>query len=180
MGVEAMVQDSASVKITHGLSVLDIEKHALKTILRNLGPIDRMAVVTFANTATTVFELTPMSEQGKRVNELRFETPFDTTLGEKKRGSTGVLSNFFGGGFSRLSASSWISNISSRDRKRGSRLSIGSTESSVCDSTVSRSSAEDVAVSSARFSPFAPMSKKKSDNNDWKLCDWQKSKNSPS
>lgn len=48
-----------------GLSLLDIVKHALKTIVNTLQPSDRLALVSYSNTATVVFGLTPLNEAGK-------------------------------------------------------------------------------------------------------------------
>lgn len=47
------------------LSRLDLVKHAMTTIIHTLGPLDRLAVVSFSNTASVVFDLLPMTEQGK-------------------------------------------------------------------------------------------------------------------
>lgn len=69
MGVEAMIQDSPGITVTHGLSVLDVVKHALRTIVHNLGEHDRLSVVAFADNAKVAFNLTPMGEDGKRVAE---------------------------------------------------------------------------------------------------------------
>lgn len=73
MGTDAMIQDSPGVAVTHGLSVLDVVKHALRTIMHNLGDSDRLAVVAFANNAKVVFGLTPMSDEGKRISERHLE-----------------------------------------------------------------------------------------------------------
>lgn len=63
MAVQAEIQNDANEKF--GLSQLDLVKHALKTIIHSLQPQDRLAVVSFANNATTLFQLTKMDEGGK-------------------------------------------------------------------------------------------------------------------
>lgn len=78
MGCEAMIQDSPGVNVSHGLSVLDIVKHALRTVVHILGPNDRLAVVAFANSAHTIFNLTPMGEAGKRVAEQHIANNLNT------------------------------------------------------------------------------------------------------
>lgn len=63
MAVQAEIQNDANEKF--GLSQLDLVKHALKTIIHSLQAQDRLAVVSFANNATILFELTKMDEDGK-------------------------------------------------------------------------------------------------------------------
>jgi Mg-chelatase subunit ChlD len=47
------------------LSLLDIVKHALKTIINTLKPNDRFALVSYSDVATVVLNLTPLSAAGK-------------------------------------------------------------------------------------------------------------------
>lgn len=61
MGNEAKTQSVES----SGLSLLDIVKHGVKTIIQTLGPHDRLAVVSFSNYATVVFDLMLMDIRGK-------------------------------------------------------------------------------------------------------------------
>ena len=63
MAVQAEIQNDTNEKF--GLSQLDLVKHALKTIIHSLQPQDRLAVVSFANNATVLFQLTKMDEDGK-------------------------------------------------------------------------------------------------------------------
>lgn len=63
MAVQAEIQNDTNEKF--GLSQLDLVKHALKTIIHSLQPQDRLAVVSFANNATILFQLTKMDEDGK-------------------------------------------------------------------------------------------------------------------
>jgi hypothetical protein len=63
MAVQAEIQNDANEKF--GLSQLDLVKHALKTIIHSLLPQDRLALVSFANSARVLFQLTEMTEDGK-------------------------------------------------------------------------------------------------------------------
>ncbi|KAG8859723.1 hypothetical protein FRB96_004297 [Tulasnella sp. 330] len=49
-----------------GLSVLDIVKHAAKTIITSMQDTDRVAIVTFTSGAKTVLGLTPTDSDGKK------------------------------------------------------------------------------------------------------------------
>lgn len=48
---------------SHGLSLLDIVRHAVSTIIETLGPDDRLSVVSYSNTAKVVLPLTKMDEK---------------------------------------------------------------------------------------------------------------------
>ena len=48
-----------------GLSLLDIVKHAVKTVIATLGDKDRLALVSYANSAKVVFDLMTMDAIGK-------------------------------------------------------------------------------------------------------------------
>ena len=48
-----------------GLSLLDVVKHALKTVISTLQPTDRFALVSYSDVATVVFTLTPLNAPGK-------------------------------------------------------------------------------------------------------------------
>jgi hypothetical protein len=63
MAVQAEIQNDTNEKF--GLSQLDLVKHALKTIIHSLQPQDRLSLVSFANSATVLFQLTKMDEDGK-------------------------------------------------------------------------------------------------------------------
>ena len=63
MAVQAEIQNDANEKF--GLSQLDLVKHAIKTIVHSLQPQDRLALVSFANNATVLFQLTKMDNDGK-------------------------------------------------------------------------------------------------------------------
>lgn len=69
MGTEAMLKGEDGSEVGHGLSVLDIVKHALKTIIHNLGDTDRLALVAYSNDAKIIFNLTEMTHNGRIVTE---------------------------------------------------------------------------------------------------------------
>jgi len=73
MSAEAMVQTESGSSTGHGLSVLDIVKHSMKTIIRNLQGTDRLAVVAYSSDARTIFGLTAMDEGGRRTTETKLE-----------------------------------------------------------------------------------------------------------
>lgn len=58
---------------SHGLSVLDIVKHALRTIIANLDDFDRLACVSYSNSAKEIFPLTTMTDNGRRLTESKLD-----------------------------------------------------------------------------------------------------------
>ena len=72
-GTGATVQNGKGVQEQTGLSVLDVTKHAVKTMLQVLGPDDRLSLVKYSDEATVVFELTMMDEGGKTSAVLALE-----------------------------------------------------------------------------------------------------------
>jgi Mg-chelatase subunit ChlD len=48
-----------------GLTVLDLVKHAVKTVIKSLSAQDRLAIVSFSNSAELVLGLTPMTDYGQ-------------------------------------------------------------------------------------------------------------------
>lgn len=68
-----------------GLSLLDITKHALKTIITSLNDTDRLSLVSYSNAAKIVCGLTFMTATGKaralsQVDTLRAGKPITDTL----------------------------------------------------------------------------------------------------
>lgn len=72
MSSEARIPGSSDQEST-GLSVLDLVKHACRTILSTLDERDRLAIITFSNSATEIQKLTVMSEENKKITEENIE-----------------------------------------------------------------------------------------------------------
>lgn len=60
MSTEAKTQNSKGDVEGHGLSILDIVKHAVKTIVNILDSRDRLSLVVFSTEARTIFNLISM------------------------------------------------------------------------------------------------------------------------
>lgn len=65
----------------YGLSVLDLVKHAARTILETMDDGDRLGIVTFASKAKVVQKLTPMNKKNKALAEKNINgmRPIDAT-----------------------------------------------------------------------------------------------------
>jgi len=68
MGEYATSQDpeDKTKTITHTISVLDLVKFGVKTIIRTLTEQDRLSIVAFNSEATTAFRLSKMGKHGKK------------------------------------------------------------------------------------------------------------------
>jgi len=64
MGAEATIQNENGETETFGLSVLDVTKHALKTIVKSLTPNDEFSLVSFCSTVEVELEPRLMTEAG--------------------------------------------------------------------------------------------------------------------
>jgi hypothetical protein len=73
MGTEAMVQTESGGQTGHGLSVLDIVKHSMKTIIRTLQDNDRLALVSYSTEAKVVFGVTRMDAAGRATSEAKLD-----------------------------------------------------------------------------------------------------------
>jgi len=73
MGSEAKILGASGTAESHGLSLLDIAKHGLRTIIKTCSSADRLTIVTFESTATTVLPLTVMDEAGQLKAEEQLE-----------------------------------------------------------------------------------------------------------
>lgn len=73
MGSEATLKTGAGVE-AHGLSLLDIVKHAVKTIVTALHPNDRLALVSYSSQAKVVMPLTAMDNASKELMLKRLDT----------------------------------------------------------------------------------------------------------
>ncbi len=56
MDAEAKFKNLAGDWESHGLSLLDIVKHAVKTVVHAMGPQDRISVVVFSNQGNLVLQ----------------------------------------------------------------------------------------------------------------------------
>jgi len=74
MTMEAVVQGADGKSESNGLSMLDIAKHAVRTIIRSLGAQDRLAIVSFCKKAAVECDLEFMDEGGRGRAEERLES----------------------------------------------------------------------------------------------------------
>jgi len=65
MRTEVTIQSEGGATESNGLTMLDIARHGVRTILKTLGPTDRLSVVWFNHAAGTLFPLTAMTEEGQ-------------------------------------------------------------------------------------------------------------------
>ena len=65
MGADVSIKTSTGIGEDHGLSVLDVVKHAVLTVASTLNSCDRMGIVTFDNQSYITMELTNMDQVGK-------------------------------------------------------------------------------------------------------------------
>eukprot|EP01118_Nematostelium_gracile_P010580 TRINITY_DN3664_c0_g1_i1.p1 TRINITY_DN3664_c0_g1~~TRINITY_DN3664_c0_g1_i1.p1 ORF type:complete len:804 (-),score=283.41 TRINITY_DN3664_c0_g1_i1:97-2508(-) len=77
MGEEAAIQDENGKKEQHGLTLLNIVVHAVKTIVAAASDKDRVAVVTYHTTVETLFPLTLMTEANKKTLLAKLDTLTD-------------------------------------------------------------------------------------------------------
>eukprot|EP00929_Paragymnodinium_shiwhaense_P040403 TRINITY_DN210_c0_g2_i1.p1 TRINITY_DN210_c0_g2~~TRINITY_DN210_c0_g2_i1.p1 ORF type:complete len:506 (-),score=109.03 TRINITY_DN210_c0_g2_i1:140-1657(-) len=65
MGTEATIQSASGATESHGLSLLDVAKHGVKTVVTSLDENDNFSLITFNNTGRVVMGLTPMTKENK-------------------------------------------------------------------------------------------------------------------
>lgn len=65
MGTEAKLKNEQGGVESHGLSLLDVVKHSVKTVVMTMHPTDRLAVVSYSDAAKIVFPLTAMDAPNK-------------------------------------------------------------------------------------------------------------------
>jgi len=66
MGNTAQIQSSTGQVESHGLNLLDIAKHGVRTIIEMLGEKDRISIVWFDDQAGLALPLTAMNADGKK------------------------------------------------------------------------------------------------------------------
>jgi len=74
MGSEASIKTSTGKNETHGLVILDIVKHAVKTIIHALDANDRLGIVSFDYAAKQCLPLTSMSNAGRNKAVTKLES----------------------------------------------------------------------------------------------------------
>ncbi|KAH9232656.1 hypothetical protein K456DRAFT_1839430 [Colletotrichum gloeosporioides 23] len=82
MGCNAPVPTNPGEKTeNYGLSVLDLVKHAARTILETMDETDRLGIITFASKAKVVQKLMPMNKKNKTLAEKNINgmRPIDAT-----------------------------------------------------------------------------------------------------
>jgi Mg-chelatase subunit ChlD len=81
MGVEAKLKNESGQSESHGLSLLDVVKHAATTVANVLGDDDRLALVAYSSQSTVVLPLTNMNAAGKKkaLEEIGLLHPDDMT-----------------------------------------------------------------------------------------------------
>eukprot|EP01112_Ceratiomyxa_fruticulosa_P020975 TRINITY_DN7285_c0_g2_i1.p1 TRINITY_DN7285_c0_g2~~TRINITY_DN7285_c0_g2_i1.p1 ORF type:complete len:812 (-),score=239.44 TRINITY_DN7285_c0_g2_i1:113-2548(-) len=81
MGSEATLKSETGKVESHGLSLLDITKHAVKTIIQALQPQDRLGLVIYHTEASVVFSFLCMDDSGKKraLEEVEKLKPEDST-----------------------------------------------------------------------------------------------------
>lgn len=67
MGVEATLVGENNRSESFGLTILDIVKHAVTTVIKSLNSNDRLAIITFSDSAHIVLPLTTMDENGQNM-----------------------------------------------------------------------------------------------------------------
>lgn len=66
MALDATIKGADGSVESHGLTVLDVVKHAVRTIIDSLTPEDNLSLVAYSSAARTVLRLTSMTTQGKQ------------------------------------------------------------------------------------------------------------------
>ncbi len=66
MGIEATIKNDSGQNESHGLSILDITKHALRTIVYCLDSDDRFALISYSDSARVEYELNFMTPENKQ------------------------------------------------------------------------------------------------------------------
>jgi len=74
MGAEAKIQGSGGTSESNGLSLLDVAKHGVRTIIKTLGEQDRLAIVSFNHESRVVVPLTRMDTEGQAQAEQALDT----------------------------------------------------------------------------------------------------------
>jgi len=63
MRAAATIEDENGEEVDEGYTILDIVRHAVKTVMHTLSEKDRMSVVVFSDKAEICFKLTHMKQK---------------------------------------------------------------------------------------------------------------------
>jgi hypothetical protein len=76
MGDDARFQDpnDETKTVSEGLTILDLVKHSVKTIMLTLSPQDRLAIVAFDSRAIIAFPLREMDDNGRQMATIALES----------------------------------------------------------------------------------------------------------
>lgn len=74
MSTEAKIRSLGGVTESHGLSLLDVAKHGVRTIIKTLGADDRVSIISFNLESRVVFPLAKMDTVGQRQAEEALDT----------------------------------------------------------------------------------------------------------
>ena len=86
MEATAQVKDASGKTIEYGLTILDVVKHAVRTVISMLNPKDRVCIVAYDSTVTQVFRLNTTNPTNKQ-----------SCLTQLERLSPGTSTNLWGG-----------------------------------------------------------------------------------
>jgi len=77
MGATATIQNAQGQTESHGLTLLDVAKHGVRTVIKTLGPNDRLCLVAFDDSVDLILDITVMDEEGQRKAEKELDKLFD-------------------------------------------------------------------------------------------------------
>ena len=66
MGTTVTIKNDQGKTESHGLTILDLVKHSIKTIIHCLGGQDKLSIVSYSTNVASVIKLTAMTEDGKK------------------------------------------------------------------------------------------------------------------
>lgn len=69
MSDQAKIQNEQGISEATGLTILDVTKHAVRTVFNVLEPSDRLAIVSFSDDGRVDLQLTAMDEAGRKAAE---------------------------------------------------------------------------------------------------------------
>lgn len=73
MSDEARIMTAGGTSETHGLNLLDIAKHGVRTVINTLGIEDRVSIVIFSHVSEVLLDLTKMDETGRALAEKKLD-----------------------------------------------------------------------------------------------------------